>query len=206
MKAWHFVRADRTLGYDLTEKKIRKGMGLRTDEPIELCHSGFHGSIRPLDALNCAPGPIICRTEHSGEILEGDDKIVSSVRKVLWWADATNVLHHFACDEAERALTARREAGDEPDKRSWEAIEAKRLWLQGEATDKDLAAARDAASVAAWAAASAAAWAAASAAASVAARAAARDAAWAAASVAAWAAARDAQNERLEAKLMELER
>ena len=67
------------------------------------------------------------------------------------------ILHEFMCWCAEQALVREREAGREPDPRSWAAIEAKRAWLRGEIDGKVLAAARDAA----WAAA-------------------ARDAAWAA--------------------------
>jgi hypothetical protein len=55
------------------------------------------------------------------------------------------VLHEFACVCAERALTREREAGREPDPRTWAAITVKRRWLCGEATDVELAAARDAA-------------------------------------------------------------
>ena len=82
-------------------------------------------------------------------------------------------LHLFACNFAEKALEKERKAGREPDKRSWNAIQAKRDWLDGKITDEQLtaaeAAARDAARDATWAAA----WAAA--------RAATWDAAWAAA-------------------------
>jgi hypothetical protein len=98
------------------------------------------------------------------------------------------ILHEFACRCAEEAL----KLVDKPDPRSIAAIETTRKWLRGEATDKEWAAARDAARDAAWAAARAAAWDAAWAAARDAAWAAARDAARAAAEAAAWAAARDA--------------
>ncbi|HUS88029.1 MAG TPA: hypothetical protein VMW91_01455 [Desulfosporosinus sp.] len=94
--------------------------------------------------------------------------------------DAKN-LHEFACWCAGQALLGEREAGREPHLNSWKAIEVKRRWIKGEATDKELNAA--------WAAAGAAAWAAAGAAAG----AAARDAAWAAAG----AAARAKQNNKL---------
>src|SRR5690606_30353392 len=77
------------------------------------------------------------------------------------------VLHEFACLCAEQALAL----VDTPDPRSVAAIATKRAWLRGEATDDELAAARDAARDAAWDAA--------------------RDAAWAAAG-AAWEAAQDA--------------
>ena len=73
---------------------------------------------------------------------------------VLWEAliDAP-ILHEFACRCAERALSR----VENPDPRSLRAIEIKRAWLRGEATDEELAAAWDAALDAAWAAALAAA-------------------------------------------------
>lgn len=74
------------------------------------------------------------------------------------------MLHEFACRCAERELT---QAGV-TDRRSWDAIEAKRGWLRGNVSDEQLAAAWAAASAAARDAASDAAW--------DAARAAARDA------------------------------
>lgn len=67
-------------------------------------------------------------------------------------------LHELACVFAECALAAAREAGREPDARSWAAIETKRKWLRGEATDEQLAAARGAERAAAEAAAPGGAW------------------------------------------------
>ena len=104
------------------------------------------------------------------------DKLWSVLREEF--IDAP-ILHEFACRCAEYALSFM----DNPDPRSIAAIDAKRKWLRGEIKDKELRAARDAASDAAWDAAGAAA--------SDAAWAAARDAAGAAA----WAAARDAARE-----------
>jgi hypothetical protein len=75
------------------------------------------------------------------------------------------ILHEFACWVAAIALHKERESGREPDERSWEAIEVKWCWINGRATDSELAtawaAAREtgAAREAAWAAARAA-WAA----------------------------------------------
>ena len=88
-------------------------------------------------------------------------------------------LHELACTFAERALKRERKAGREPDKRSWDAIKAKRLWLNGKITDEELAAAWDAE----WDVARDVAW--------DAARDAARDAAWDVAWDAAWDAAGD---------------
>lgn len=60
-------------------------------------------------------------------------------------------LYELACTFAERVLIREREKGREPDVRSWEAIEAKRKWLRGEITDRELAAASAAASAAVYA-------------------------------------------------------
>lgn len=48
-------------------------------------------------------------------------------------------LRLFACDCAERALTNERDAGREPDPRSWTAVEVARKYVIGQATTEDLA-------------------------------------------------------------------
>ena len=217
--AWYFLKEDRKLRY-APYTPVEPGQVLRVEGPLELCRRGLHASIRPLDALRYAPGSIVCRVEMGGDIIHGDDKLCASERKTLWVADATRTLHEFACWCAERALLRERDAGREPDPRSWDAVEAKRAWLRGEIDDKALAAAAYAARAAVDAARAAvdAAWATAAAAwaAVDAARAAAVDAAVDAARAAAVdaavdatrAAARDAawaeQNAELERALGEL--
>ena len=86
------------------------------------------------------------------------DKLWAVLREELIPAET---LHEFACRVAEKALLAEREAGKEPDERSWAAIDAKRKWLKGEATDEELASAEVVAWAAwevAWEAAEAASW------------------------------------------------
>jgi hypothetical protein len=51
----------------------------------------------------------------------------------------------LACDCAERALIRERDAGSEPDPRSWEAVRVARLHADGRATGEELAPARTAA-------------------------------------------------------------
>ena len=63
------------------------------------------------------------------------------------------VLFEFACWCAENALRRERRQGREPDERSWKAVEMRRRWLRGEATDEELSAAWSAAESAAWSAA-----------------------------------------------------
>ncbi len=185
--AWHFVKDDGT-NRDGIKEKI--GQWYKVEGEIVPCQRGLHGSVRPLDALEFAPGLILRRTEHRGTIVEhNDDKIASSERRALWQIDATKLLHLFACWAAENALKDAKVT----DERCWKAIKIKRQWLGKKATDEELAAAWDAASAAARdarAAASDAAWDAARDAAGAAAGAdwdAASDAAWAA-RAAAWAA------------------
>ena len=120
MIAWHWIREDKKTRYD--ERPIRVGRWMKARGEIEMCEKGMHGSIKILDALQYAPGPIVCRVEIDGEIECGSDKIVGRRRKVLWMLDATNVLHEFACRCAEDALALIKK----PDPRSVEAIEANR--------------------------------------------------------------------------------
>ena len=161
-------------------REVRVGETLTVDGPIILCEQGLHASRRVLDALGFAPGPILCRVELSGTVVEGADKLAASARTVVAMGDVSHALHEFACRCAERALEQERAAGREPDPRSWAVVAAKRAWLRGELDDAGLHAA--------WAAA----YAARETAAQDAARAAAWDAARDAAARAAWDAARDA--------------
>jgi len=113
----------------------------------------MHGSLKALDALSFAPGPIVCLVEISGKVQLGNDKLVGERRHVLHMANAEKVLFEFACDEAERALLKRQAEGYEFSPASFEVIEARRRWLRGEISDSKLAAARRAASNTAWGAA-----------------------------------------------------
>ena len=212
MLAWHFLSEDKRLGYG-DGRLVEVGQTLECEGEPELCANGLHGSARLIDAVYYARGPIVCRVEIEGDVIEGEDKLCGRRRTVLWMVDATRILHEFACQCAEDALAL----VEQPDARSVAAIAAKRSWLNGEITDEELDAA--------WAAASAAAWAAARSSVRAAARDVARAAASAAARVAsaaalaaraaalaaarddarddAWDDAWDKQNERLTAMVME---
>ena len=188
---WHFLPDDGKLDNG-DGREVVVGETLRVEGTPVLCQHGLHASERIIDALHYAPGALVCRIKLGGEIVEGDDKVVAQERTVLWMYDATRVLHEFALWCAEEAL----KLVDKPDPRSLEALRIKRLWLDGKATDEELAAARDAAWDAAWSA-----WDAARDAARDARDAAwddARDAAWSA-----WDAARATQNVKLEQMIVE---
>ena len=161
--AWHFLPANGCLARSAPPVKVEVGRTYRVDGEPVLCEHGLHGSLGVLDALKYAHSPIVCRVRIGGKIVRGDDKLCGTTRRVLAMADAGPTLHLFACWCAERALKAERKAGREPDARSWAALEVKRRWIAGEATDAELAAARAAAraAVGAAGAAGAAAWAAA---------------------------------------------
>lgn len=167
------------------------------------CQRGYH--VATIDQLVDWLGPELWEVECRGEHIDHGDKHVFGqarlVRRISTWNDRAARL--FAADCAERALPVF-EANCPGDMRPRRAIEMARAFAGGQATEKDLAAARaaardaarDAARGAAWDAARVAARAAAEGAAWAAARTAARDAAWDvawdAAMGAAWAAARAA--------------
>ena len=179
MLAWYFSTADKKLQHG-DGREIAKGRTHKVEGKLALCSHGLHASVRPIDALQYAPGPILWRVKLGGEILKGEDKLCASARTYLWGFDATAMLREFARKCALDVIHL------------WNAPEVVKTYLT--TGDESLrAAARDAAWAAARAAAWDAAWAAAWDAAWAAARAAARAAAW----DAAWDAARDAQNRRL---------
>ena len=200
MLAWHFLPEGRRLRWG-TSEEVKPGQKLTVEPPLRMCYHGLHASVRAIDAIRYAPGPIVCRVELSGEIIEDRDKVCATERTCLWMADATRTLHEFAIWCAEGALNGERKAGREPDPKSWAAIQAKRDWLDGKITDDQMDDARDAAEAAdraaAWTAAVAAAWTASRAASRTAAEATARAASRAAARTAAEAVAFAKQNQKL---------
>ena len=152
MRAYHFVG-----------KTLRDGSPIPPDgewlefdgEPI-MCKQGLHASRCPLDALQYAPGGTLCLVELGGTIVEGNDKVVATRRKIIKRVDLTDTLRYFARMQALSVVHL------------WNAPQVVLDFLMtGDESLRD--AARDAAMAAAMAAARAAA------------RDAARDAAWAAA-------------------------
>ena len=95
------------------------------EERIKACFDRFEGKVSALDILNL-------------DDISAEDRLRSVWREEFIPAP---ILHEFACVCAEYALTLI----DDPDPRSIKAIEVKRAWMRGEATDSELDAARDAA-------------------------------------------------------------
>ena len=167
IRAWHFVGDTLRDGRPVPQD----GVWLEHDGPLVICQSGLHASLDPFDALQYAPGPILCLVECDGDIHHQRDKLVCRRRRIVARRDATEGLRYFARMQALSVAHL------------WEPPDVVLDYLMtGDEVNRD----------AARAAALSAAWAAARAAALSAAWAAARDAAWSAAWSAAWAAARAA--------------
>ena len=174
--AWYFAEESRKLRYD-DGREIVVGVTHRVRGKPGLCGRGLHGSVRLLDALRYAPGPVVYRVELSGNMDVGGYKIAATCRKyIAGGIDISDTLREFARRQAlsvahlwDMPATVREylETGDE----------SKRYAVRDAEWDAAWAAARDAE----WAAAMVAAWAAA------------RDTAWYAARDAEWAAARAAR-------------
>ena len=145
---WHFLPEDRRLRYG-TRELVEAGRTYTAEGPLALCENGMHASVRAIDALRYALGPVVCRVRLAGEMLKGDDKVVGRSRTVLWMFDASMLLHTFAVQCATDALEAASAQGREPDPRSYAALDVKLRWLHGEATDVELSAAQSAAQSAA---------------------------------------------------------
>ena len=149
--AWHFTNGWKLLdGQELIVGKTYRFDGklklCPSDEDLEKGEGGFHASKRILSALMYAPGTIVSRVKCEEIGQEEDDKFVCRKRTVLWAIDIEMILHEFACQVAEHALRKAKII----DKRSWNVIETKREWMRGEASKKQLDAAKSAATVAVW--------------------------------------------------------
>ena len=187
MKGWHFLREDGRLGYG-DNRKVKVGQVYTCKGDIRICCNGMHASKVLHDALQYAPGPVVCRVNVTGDIVYQSDKFAGRNRKVLWMFNMDNVLRRYARLCALDVLHL------------WEAPDIVREYL--ETGDESIRAAAEAALAArdAWGA--RAAWGATWAAARAAGAAGAARAAWAARAAraawgawgarAAWAAARDA--------------
>ena len=150
MLGWHFLASDKRLRYNdnrlvqVGETYSARGGFFSGYETPTLCEFGLHACDSIIDALNYAPGPILCRVELSGNIVIGKNKAVAWDRRVLSMFDATSVLFEFGCLCAEDAL----KIISYPDPRSIDCVEAVRGWLRGEVKYDELDAARTAAKVA----------------------------------------------------------
>jgi hypothetical protein len=153
MLAWHFLQSDKRLQYG-DGREVKLGETLTVDETRMIpCKYGLHASVKALDALNYVnwSGVVACRVELGGRVVEDIEKHVASERTVVAWCSADRVLQEFALRVAEDVLLLF-EAKSPNDKRPRQAIEVKRKWLRGEATDKELAVWAEAAwAEAAWA-------------------------------------------------------
>ena len=103
IRAWHFLQENKKLRWG-TQEIVEGGKTYSCDGSLVLCENGMHGSVRIMDALQYAPGPIVCEVEIWGEIVMATDKLVGRTRKVLSMINATNTLHEFACRCAEHAM------------------------------------------------------------------------------------------------------
>ena len=95
IRAWYFSDADCKLRFG-DGRLIVPGETHTVDHKPVLCEAGLHGSVKPLDALQYAPGSWVWRVELSGAMDIGDDKLAATERKYLWGYDATDVLRAFA--------------------------------------------------------------------------------------------------------------
>jgi len=99
MKAYYFGTKNRQLRYG-DNRHIMIDRTHKVDGPPILCEHGLHGSIKAMDALRYAPGPILYEVELSGQLDIGDDKIAATERKYLRSFDATDLLREFARRQA----------------------------------------------------------------------------------------------------------
>ena len=143
MKAYYFLRKDMTSGSG-HEEPWKVGEARRIEGHIALCERGYHSSPTPAMALEYAPGSMLCLVDVSKPVQKDSDKQVSRKRTLLAAINVEHILYDLACRFAEDVLQIFEKEYPE-DSRPRVAIETKRRWLKGQASDEELDAARAAA-------------------------------------------------------------
>lgn len=154
---WHFLPADRKMRWPLERfgeaiegPLVEPGKTYEVSGPVEVCAWGLHACRRAIDALNYAPGTVVCRVTLSGDVVVEGDKAAATKRTVHWMADASRVLHEFALWCAETVMEYHGSDllnGIKRDSYRRElpliAFRTKRRWLDGKASYHELEMVRD---------------------------------------------------------------
>jgi hypothetical protein len=88
MLAFHFVGKTLRDGRPIPAD----GEWLEQEGALEMCRRGLHASKHVADATRYAPGSTLCLVELDGDILESDDKVCASRRRIIARFDATELL------------------------------------------------------------------------------------------------------------------
>ena len=144
--AYHFLKSD-MCSHEGHEPPWKEGETRTLDGEIVICVYGYHASRTAWDALQFAPGPVLCLVEVE-PVEERADKLASRSRRLIKAVNLERELREFAADCAERMLHFYEEAYP-GDQRPRAAIATARAYAKGEATDEGLATARAAAGTAA---------------------------------------------------------
>ena len=140
--AYHFLKSD-MCSSEGHEPPWKEGETRTLDGEIVICAHGYHASRTAWDALQFAPGPVLCLVEVE-PVEERADKLASRSRRLIKAVNVERELREFAADCALRVLHFYEKAYP-GDQRPRAAIATARAYARGEATDGELGAARDAA-------------------------------------------------------------
>lgn len=103
---WHFLREDMMLRYS-DGRTVKKGIWMKARNCIGgpiLCKQGMHASENILDAIQYAPGIILCKVNVRGNIITSKDKFVGMERVVLDFFNCRETFERFCLWCYERAL------------------------------------------------------------------------------------------------------
>lgn len=137
--AWYFLREDFRLKKGEWPRAVRPGVTY-----VHGCGGDVQAKRRVIDALQFAPGPIVCGVQCWGHmaqsngyyVIPGEEDVVCKKHMVLWRIDATRVLREFSIWCAEQALGRISEREEpQPSHGSLRTLALARRYLEGEATD-----------------------------------------------------------------------
>jgi hypothetical protein len=94
IRAWHFLLE----GHKLRDTRDAPpdGVWLSHWGTPHLCHWGLHASRDVWDALHHAPGTILCLVDCAGQVIESQDKLVCTERRIVARMETAELLAEFA--------------------------------------------------------------------------------------------------------------
>lgn len=101
MFAWHFIKNDYHLAYDLSHIICAEGLLSTVEPPLIAGQRGLHASPSIHQAIVSAPGTVLCRVELSGEVIEnsnnGRNTLCAQKRYVHQMMEVSGFLEGLQC-------------------------------------------------------------------------------------------------------------
>jgi hypothetical protein len=139
--AWHLIGNRRKLSHNGGPAKQAPGVEKHLGLHVSLCNYGLHASRKLEDASRYHKGPYLRRVQCSGYVVESDDKLVCTERKILYTINIEDILNNVLFMEVDRLIKLQRKDGCKLSKPFGDLYRVAKRWRKGKATKRQVMAA-----------------------------------------------------------------